>query len=139
MVERTSETQLLSELDAAHSAAIDAFSNKDIGRYRVCFTPGLKYTQAHGQTIGLDQLMSDVKAQFDRVHSLGTSYDRIAVNVHSKDRVTETLKQSAWVKIRVFVFFTKHWSLVRKGDYTWQRIGSQWKLDQVVVHSESVT
>ena len=133
-----SESQLLSELDAAHSAAIHAFESKDIEAYRSCFTPGLKYIQADGKTIGRVRLMSDVKAQLDRVHSLGTSYDRKAVCRHSDDRVTETLHQSAWVKVRVFVFFKKHWSIDRSGEYTWQRTAGQWKLDKVVINSESV-
>ena len=139
MTEAAAEAQLLSELDAAHSAAIDAYTKKDIDTYRCCFTPQLQYTQADGKTIGLDRLMSDVKAQFDRVHSLGTSYDRKAVKRHSADHVTETLQQSTWIKMRVFVFFTRHWSIVRSGDYTWLKVGDRWKLDQVVVHSESVT
>ena len=137
--EAADDGQLLSELDAAHLAAIEAFTNKSIDAYRACFTPELQYTQANGHTIGLDDLMADVKAQFDRVYSLSTSYTRRAVRRQSADRVTETLKQSAWIKMRVFIVFTKRWTVERTGDYTWQKIGNQWKLDQVVVKSESVT
>ncbi len=133
------DEQLTADLDAAHAAAIDAFSEKDVSAYRDCFTPDVEYTQADGRVIGRDQLMRDVQAQFNRVHSLGTSYSRQSLTKHSDDRVTETLTQSAWIKLRVFVFFTIHWSVERSGDYSWRKVDGLWKLERVIVRSENVS
>lgn len=134
-----SDDALIAELDETHATAKRAFVAKDIAAYQDCFTSDLQYTQPDGRVIGRGQLMSDVRKQFARVHSCSTEYHRQSFSRHSDHRVTELLSQSAWIELRVFVFFTKRWQVERKGEYTLRKDGERWRIEKVVVLSEDIT
>ena len=103
------DTDIAAELDALHAEGRRAYRDRDVASYRRIFSEDLKYTQHDGKTIGLDRLMSDVREQFSRVTDVGGRYERESIEIHGPDHVTETLTQTAWAEMRVFLFFKRRW------------------------------
>ncbi len=138
MAELSNNDELAAELDALRAHSQQVYSSKDIDAYRELFTADLQYTQPDGKTIDRSQLMKDVEEQFARLHSMGTTFIRHSLKLHSDGRVTETMAQSSWIKLKVFLFFKRQWNVERYGEYTYRKIGSSWRIEKVVVLNEKV-
>lgn len=131
------DNTLLEAIDNAHIAANEAQQNKDFDFYMDFFTDDLQYKQLNGKTIGKKQLAANVKHYFNRVKSLSSRYQRTEINF-SANEVTERLIQHSEVSIRVFVFFSKKWTVEREGIYKWKLIDSAWKIFKVEVLREKI-
>ncbi|PWK78521.1 hypothetical protein LX99_02365 [Mucilaginibacter oryzae] len=131
------DNTLLEAIDNAHIAANEAQQNKDFDFYMDFFTDDLQYKQLNGKTIGKKQLAANVKHYFNRVKSLSSSYQRTEINF-SANEVTERLIQHSEVSIRVFVFFSKKWTVEREGIYKWKLIDGAWKIFKVEVLREKI-
>jgi len=127
---------MVRELDACHAEATSAFLRRDLCSYRELFSPGLEYTQLDGTTIGLDALMKNVAAQFERLHKAESTYSRESIEVIRPDLVTEVLTQTGSAEVKILGFFTKRWKLHRRGQYTWIRLDGRWVAHKVVVLEE---
>jgi len=128
----------IKEIDSAHKAANNAQQDKNFDLYMTFFTDDLQYKQLNGKTIGKKQLANDVKSYFNRVKSLSGSYHRNEINA-AAGKITERLIQHSQVSIRVFIFFSKKWTIERDGIYEWIRVNGKWKICRVEVLGEKIT
>lgn len=84
--------------------------------------------------------MRDVRNQMSGLRSARMEYERRSFKRIAENRVTEVVSQRAWVDFKVFLFFTKRWSLEREGAYTWVRSeDGRWRIEKAVVRSEAVS
>ena len=127
----------IAEIDNAHSVANLAQKNKDFGAYISYFSNDLKYKQLNGKIIGRKQLLNDIQKYFDRVRSHISTYDRLSSSVNN-DLFIEKIVQKATVTIRVFIFFSKTWTIEREGIYEWKKEDGIWKISNVEVISEKI-
>ncbi|WPV00565.1 hypothetical protein SNE26_02140 [Mucilaginibacter sp. cycad4] len=128
---------LLKTIDDAHIIAKKAQQNKELDLYIDIFADDLQYKQLNGKTIGKKQLAADVKRYFNRVKSFSSNYRRTEFSF-SEGKVTERLTQYSEVSIRVFIFFTKKWTVEREGIYEWKMIKDSWKIFNVEVLNERI-
>lgn len=133
MVEET----LLKAIDNAHAIANQAQQDKNFDKYMGTFANDLLYKQINGKTIGKKQLEADVKRYFTRVKSFSSNYQRTEISFQEEE-ITERLTQHSEVSIRVFIFFTKKWTVERKGIYKWKMINGDWKIFNVEVLNERI-
>ena len=126
---------LIKEIDNAHKAANNAQRNKNFDLYMNVFTDDLLYKQLNGKTIGKEHLANNVKSYFNRVKSLSGGYHRKEINA-AGGKITERLIQYSQVSIRVFIFFSKKWTVEREGIYEWIRVNGKWKICSVEVLAE---
>ncbi|WP_184548015.1 hypothetical protein [Mucilaginibacter sp. FT3.2] len=128
---------LIQEIDNMHKVANDAQQHKNFNSYMNVFTDNLQYKQLSGKTIEKKQLANDVKRYFERVKSISGSYQRKEINSNA-GKVTEKLIQHSQVSIRVFVFFSKNWTVEREAIYDWVKENSEWKIYRVEVLAEKI-
>ena len=133
------DSAVAAELDLRHAEAQRAYKKRDVESYRQILSPDLKYTQADGRTIGLDQLLSDVRDQFSRFKDVGSKYERESIERHTAGHVTETLTQTAWAELTVLFFFKRRWEVVRRGEYTWSKTSNGWRMVAVLILHEAVS
>jgi hypothetical protein len=128
------------ELDAAHERARRAYAERNVVAYMRTFHPALEYRQRDGQTIGCEQLASDVKAQLDRVSSASSTFRRTAL-VSNEDGASaiEEGEQSATYEVRAFGVLRRVWSVQRRGRYEWVRTAEGWQIRRVEILHELLT
>ena len=125
------------ELDASHVSAMRAFSRRDLDAYRQAFSPTLTYQQVDGRIIGRNQLMRQVAQQFRRLTYAKSSFVRERMSIVG-DEVTEFLLQEAYLEATAFGFLRRSWTLSRRGEYVWSKLGEIWVIQRVKVLSETV-
>ena len=79
-----------------------------------------------------DQLMKDVKQQFQALTSFQSSFVRDGV-------VIETLVQTAEAEATAFTFLHRRWSLARRGEYAFAKLDGVWVIQRVRVLSEKLS
>jgi len=128
---------LIKEIDKAHFASNEAQLDKDFDLYMSIFSAELQYKQLNGKTIEKKQLANNVKSYFDRVKSLSSSYQRTEIDF-TDGKITETLIQYSEVSLRIFIFFSKKWTVEREGIYEWIKEKDQWRIGRVEVLEEKI-
>jgi hypothetical protein len=126
---------LITEVDKTHLAANLALKNRDFDAYMGYFSDDLKYKQSNGKTIDKGQLSYDTKRYFYRIKSFDGMYTRLSSSFEN-DLFIEKLVQKATVTIRVFIFFSKKWTVEREGTYKWEKVDGDWKILDVEVTNE---
>jgi len=136
----TTESVVLTELDAAHERARCAYAARDVTSYMDTFNVALEYRQHDGRTIGREQLAADVRAQLKRVHAAMSTFRRTAFAT-SADRMSATEEgvQCATFEVRAFGIVRRAWKIQRRGRYEWIRSGSGWQIRRIEVMGETVT
>jgi hypothetical protein len=129
--------ELQREIDNAHKSANEALKNKNFELYAEHFSDNLKYTQLNGRTIDKKQLMNDTAVYFNRILSSSSDYQRISFEI-GNETITERLIQKAQVAIKVFIFFSKKWTIEREGIYEWRKSDDKWEIINVKIISEKV-
>jgi len=129
------ESQLINEIDAIHKVANDALRQKDLYAYITVFADKLAYKQLNGKIIGKRQLIKNIKVYFTRIKNYKSEYERKDFSAED-DVITERLIQKAIVAIRVFIFFSKNWTVEREGVYEWEKIDGTWKIVKVEIIKE---
>lgn len=132
------ERSIEDELDERHRAAKVAFSKRDILAYQAMFSPSLRYQRADGAVLNREGLMRDVALQFRTSRHVASSYVRGSLDV-AGDEATETLVQTAEAEVAAFGILHRHWSIDRRGDYTWKKSDRTWVIERVKVHSETIS
>ena len=125
------------EIDNTHLAANLALKNKDFDAYIGYFSDDLKYKQLNGKIIDKRQLSNDTQRYFDRIKSYSGTYDRLNSSVDN-DLFIEKIIQKATVTIRIFIFFSKKWTVEREGTYKWEKVNGKWKILNVEITSEKL-
>ena len=113
------QTLAVKEIDKMHLSANTALKNKDIKGYLEIFSDDLRYTQANGKTIDKRTLAHDIDKYFTRIIQHNSRYERKKFLIEN-NVVIETLIQHASVRIKVFLFFSKSFSIEREGIYKWR-------------------
>jgi hypothetical protein len=131
------DAELSKEIDNTHIAANEALKNKKLDAYIHFFDDGLQYEQLNGKIIGKAKLADDIKIYFNRIKSYSGSYHRKEINI-SEDRVTEILTQHSKVVLKIFIFFSKNWTVEREGIYEWIKVNGNWKICKVKILAEKV-
>jgi len=131
------DAELTKEIDNAHIAANEALKNKKLDAYIHFFDDGLQYEQLNGKTTGKVKLADDIKLYFNRIKSFSGSFHRKEINI-SEGRVIEILTQHAKTTIKVFIFFSKNWTVEREGIYEWIKVNGNWKICKVKILAEKV-
>jgi ketosteroid isomerase-like protein len=126
---------IVGEIDAEHRRARSAFRRKDLAAYERLFSPDLRYRQADGRVIGRERLMRSVADQFNRCHSIDSTYTRERIE-RSGDLLVETLSQTAAVLTTALVFLHRSWKVTRRGSYAWRNVGDGWRIEEVQVLEE---
>jgi hypothetical protein len=129
---------ILAALDYKHAEARLALERKDLATYTAIFSPELRYHQPDGRTIGRDQLMRDVRAQFRRFRHMNSSFVREQFEVLD-ERASELLIQRAFATETAFLVVHRKWEVVRKGQYVWKSTAVGWQINEIFVIEESVT
>ncbi len=129
------DSQLINEIDAIHTVANDALRQKDLHAYIAVFADKLACKQLNGKIIGKRQLIKDIKFYFTRIKNYKSEYERKDFSA-GDDIITERLIQKAIVSIRVFIFFSKSWTIEREGVYEWEKIDGTWKIVKVEIIKE---
>jgi len=129
--------KVAAELKAMHQRAKEAFLRKDAGAYMDIFAPSLKYGQADGKVIGRDKLAAQVRHQLRTVSSVENSYVCEKLEMEG-ERAIEILEQTASAEIVHLGFIRRRISLHRRGRYSWERIGGEWKIVEVEVLEEKM-
>jgi hypothetical protein len=129
---------IIAEIDLAHTAANFALKNKDFNSYINYFSNDLQYKQLNGKTIDKKQLSKDTQQYFSRIKNYTGKYQRLNFTFDN-GIFTETLIQQATVAIRIFIFFTKHWTVERKGIYKWRKENSTWQITDVIIMNEKIS
>jgi len=129
---------LINEIDSVHKSANDALRLKQFDRYMECFSDDLQYKQLNGKTIGKKQLVNDTRHYFGRIQNYSGSYKREDYSIE-KNSITERLIQYTKVSIRVFIFFSKNWTVEREGIYQWVKVNDSWKISRVDILKEKLS
>lgn len=128
---------LISEIDSVHLSANDALKKKDFESYAEHFSNDLEYKQLNGRTINKAKLVNDVAVYFNRVLNSSSDYQRIAFQVEN-DKIIERLVQKSQIAIKVFIFFSKKWTIEREGVYEWKKNYGKWEIIRVEIINEKV-
>src|SRR5688572_29411734 len=110
----------IEEIDRAHASANLALKNKDFDAFIDHFSYNLKYKQLNGKTIDKRKVTTDTKKYFDRIQNYSSHYDRLN-SFFDKGLFVEKLLQKSTVAMRVFIFFSKKWTVEREGIYKWEK------------------
>lgn len=129
--------KILEEIDKMHHLANESLSQKKIDSYINLFSANLKYKQINGITRDKTQLAEDTALYFSRLKTSTSQYERQSYSIN-ENKFTENLIQKASASIRVFIFFTKKWTVEREGIYQWSKHESIWKIEEVEILSEKV-
>lgn len=137
MVSEPASEQLLAEIDAVHVRVRESFQRRDVSAYMATFATDLTFRQANGRVLSRDGLARSIAHQFARLVAFNSRFDRRTASV-SGTELTESGTQTAWIALRVFVFFAVTWRVERQGQYTWARVGPDWVLRTVNIEKERV-
>jgi len=128
---------ILEEIDKIHQLANESLRQKRFDTYIDIFSDHLKYKQINGKTRGKTELAKDTAVYFSRLKSTTSQYERKSFSI-GENRFTENLNQKATASMRVFIFFTKKWTIEREGIYQWSKSEGAWKIEDVEILSEKV-
>ncbi len=131
------DDHLLKEIDAAHASANEALQQKDFAAYAHHFADDLTYTQLDGRTIDKPKLVRDISVYFNRIKKVTNHYERISFEV-APEKITERLVQKSHIAIRIFIFFSKKWTVEREGIYEWRKNKERWEIYSVKILAEKV-
>lgn len=129
--------KILEEIDKMHHLANESLSQKKFDSYINLFSANLKYKQINGITRDKTQLAKDTALYFSRLKTSTSQYERQSYSIN-ENKFTENLIQKASASIRVFIFFTKKWTVEREGIYQWSKHEGIWKIEEVEILSEKV-
>ncbi|HTE01768.1 MAG TPA: hypothetical protein VK668_20910 [Mucilaginibacter sp.] len=129
--------EIIKEIDKTHELSNEALKFKQFDRYIEYFSENLKYVQLNGKEIGKRQLIQDITNYFRRIKSFSSKYERKDYTIN-KDCVVETLVQQSKVSLRIFIFFSKNWTVEREGVYEWIKVNDSWKIVKVKILKEKV-
>ena len=132
------DAEILEQIDRAHVAANEALENKQLATYIGFFTDNLQYKQRNGKIIGKAQLTKDIKLYFKRIRSFSGCYERKIFTI-DEDKIVERLIQQSTVAIRVFIVFSKNWTVEREGIYKWVKVNGSWKIWNVEILNEKIS
>lgn len=138
MVADSGINAIADELDSVHASARQAFCTRDIDAYRNFFTEDLRYVQPDGKQIGRDELMRDVRKQLAQFKTVDSVMTRETIAMNDDGTVTQIVKQNGVYSVAVFVIFTKTWSIMRRGKYTYRKTADGWRICDVEVIFETV-
>ncbi len=127
----------IAEIDNARLAAYLALEKRDFATYMGCFSNDLKYKQLNGKIIDKRQLSNDTKRYFDRIKTNTGRYDRLNSSIDG-GLFTEKIIQKTTVTIRIFILFSKKWTVEREGTYKWKKVDGEWKISDVEITSEKL-
>lgn len=82
-------------------------------------------------------MAKDTALYFSRLKTSTSQYERQSYSIN-ENKFTENLIQKASASIRVFIFFTKKWTVEREGIYQWSKHEGIWKIEEVEILSEKV-
>lgn len=129
--------KLLQEIDKMHQKANEALAQKQFDTYISIFSDQLEYKQINGKTIDKRTLVKDTSRYFGRLKTSSSEYERKDYSFE-ENRFTENLIQKAIASIRVFIFFTKKWTVEREAVYQWGNHEGKWKIEKVEILNEKV-
>ncbi len=127
--------QILKEIDKMHHDANEALKQKQIDNYLKVFSDTLEYKQLNGKVIDKNKLCKDIVFYFDRIKALDTQFSRTEFSIND-NTFTEKLIQKAITSTRVFIFFTKKWTVEREGIYHWRINNNTWEIEKIEIISE---
>ena len=128
---------LVKEIDEMHQLSKEALSQKRFESYIELFSDNLKYKQFDGKIIDKKELARNTASYFNRLKTATSKFERKNYNIEG-NRFTENLIQTATASIRVFIFFTKSWTVEREGIYEWIKEEGSWKIEKVEILHEKV-
>jgi hypothetical protein len=129
--------EMINEIDIIHKEANNALKNKQLDLYVGCFGDDLQYKQLNGKTIGKKKLITDIRKYFNRIRNFSGDYERKEFTVEN-DKIIEKVVQHSKVAIKVFIFFSKNWTIEREGIYEWKKIRNVWKIVKVEILKERI-
>ena len=129
--------KILKEIDEMHQFSNEALGQKRFDAYINIFSDNLTYKQLNGKIIDKKQLAKDTTFYFSRLRTSKSQYERKDFSIEG-NRFTENLIQKATVSIKVFLFFTKKWTIERTGIYEWIKIEGNWKIEKVEILNEKI-
>ena len=129
--------RLIIEIDKMHHLANEALRQKRFDIYINCFTDNLSYKQMNGKVIDKKELSKNIAFYFNRLKTSKSQYERMNYSIDG-NRITENLIQKATASIRIFIFFTKTWTVDREGIYEWVKMDEDWKIEKVEILNEKI-
>jgi len=129
--------KLLEEIDNMHQLANELLGQKRFDSYINLFSDSLRYKQINGKSIDKKELAKNTALYFSRLKSTISQYERKSYSI-DENRFTENLIQKATASIRVFIFFTKKWTVEREGIYQWSKREGTWEIENIEILSEKV-
>lgn len=127
----------IKEIDKMHQRSNEALEQKRMEAYLNIFSDNLTYKQLNGKTINKKELTKNTISYFSRLKTSNSEYKRKDFSIE-KNRFTEHLIQKATASIRVFIFFTKTWTIEREGIYEWIKTEEDWKIEKVEILNEKM-
>lgn len=128
---------LIEEINSAHISANQDLRDKNFESYAGHFSNDLEYKQLNGRVINKKKLISDISFYFDRVVSSTSEYERLSFQV-ANDQISERLVQKSKIALRVFIFFSRKWTIEREAMYNWKKNNDKWEISRVEVINEKV-
>jgi len=125
-------------LDAVHVAVREAFQRRDLAAYLEYFAADLSYRDADGRVQSREELGGSVRDQLERLVAFTSSFERESLQAEAQD-VVETGTQIASISLRWLFIFATHWTVRRRGRYTWRRRRPRgWELRRVELYEERI-
>lgn len=129
--------KILKEIDEMHKFANDALGQKRFDDYMNIFSDNLTYKQLNGKIIDKKQLTKDTAFYFSRIKTSQSQYKRKDYSIE-ENRFTENLTQIATTSIKIFLVFTKKWTVERDGMYKWIKTDNNWQIEKVEILNEKI-
>ena len=138
MPEAPLPADLPGSLDAVHVAVREAFQRRDLTTYLEYFAADLSYRDADGRVQTREELGGSVRGQLERLVAFTSSFERESLQAEAQD-VVETGTQIASISLRWLFIFATHWTVRRRGRYTWRRRRPRgWELRRVELYEERI-
>ncbi len=128
---------IIKEIDEMHQLSKDALAQKRLESYLEIFSENLTYKQLDGKVIDKKELARNTASYFNRLKNATSKFVRKKYSIEG-NRFTENLIQTATASIKVFIFFTKRWTVEREGIYEWVKIEGKWKIEKVEILNEKI-
>ncbi len=123
-------------LDAIHVAVREAFQRRDLAAYLEYFAADLSCRDADGRVQTREEIGRSVRAQLERLVAFTSSFERESLQAEAQD-VVETGTQTASISLRWLFILAMHWTVRRRGRYTWRRRSpGGWELRRVELYEE---
>ena len=131
------QSEIVTQLDAFHARALQAWENRDIEAYRLLYPPDVQFTSCDDKTCGIDEMLSINERIFSRLKSGEFHNERELVEFHASDHVSEIMRQDVCVDLRFLLISTTRTNIERRTKFTWQRVNDIWKLIDVNILEQS--